>query len=320
MRWYCQLCEKQCRDENGFKCHCVSESHLRRVQIFGSNPTRAIDDYSTQFERNFLQHLQSTYRSSRVEVNKVYNELISFKSHVHMNATRWTTLSDFIRHLSTRSDCVVEETSKGWFITCTTTEPDGIDSRRRQSKRALETAVDSRLEKVIASQAVGSNSHEVQNTSPTKIQRSEKVDSFVLKARQVKSSSQAQPSFSGLQSTGRVTNIDNLESEMWLRRGLVVKVKCRKDLGKGIVDHVHDGKSVASVNFSGTMINVHQSELEKILPRIGAKVCIVAGQCVGQAATLLSVDTARRKAKIRILDTSVDEEVDFGQICKVQQI
>jgi len=34
---------------------------------------------------------------------------------------------------------------------------------------------------VIASQAVGSNSHEVQNTSPTKIQRSEKVDSFVLK-------------------------------------------------------------------------------------------------------------------------------------------
>jgi hypothetical protein len=106
---------------------------------------------------------------------------------------------------------------------------------------------------------------------------------------------------------------------MWLRRGLVVKVKCRKDLGKGIVDHVHDGKSVASVNFSGTMINVHQSELEKILPvsfsclpvksslisvnlqRIGAKVCIVAGQCVGQAATLLSVDTARRKVILNIL-------------------
>ena len=21
LRWYCQMCEKQCRDENGFKCH-----------------------------------------------------------------------------------------------------------------------------------------------------------------------------------------------------------------------------------------------------------------------------------------------------------
>jgi hypothetical protein len=135
----------------------------------------------------------------------------------------------------------------------------------------------------------------------------------------MKSSSQAQPSFSGLQSTGPVTNIDNLDSEIWLRRGLVVKVKRRKDLGKGIVDHVRDGKSTALVNFSGTRINFHQSELEKILPvsfgclpinsslinvnlqRIGARVCIVAGQCVGQAATLLSVNTARRKVILNIL-------------------
>jgi hypothetical protein len=27
LRWYCQLCQKQCRDENGFKCHQMSESH-----------------------------------------------------------------------------------------------------------------------------------------------------------------------------------------------------------------------------------------------------------------------------------------------------
>ena len=27
-----QVCEKQCRDENGFKCHTTSESHLRQVR------------------------------------------------------------------------------------------------------------------------------------------------------------------------------------------------------------------------------------------------------------------------------------------------
>uniref|UniRef100_A0A453DZZ0 KIN17 C2H2-type zinc finger domain-containing protein n=3 Tax=Aegilops tauschii TaxID=37682 RepID=A0A453DZZ0_AEGTS len=31
LRWYCQMCEKQCRDENGFKCHCSSESHQRQM-------------------------------------------------------------------------------------------------------------------------------------------------------------------------------------------------------------------------------------------------------------------------------------------------
>ncbi len=26
LRWYCQVCEKQCRDENGFKMHAQSET------------------------------------------------------------------------------------------------------------------------------------------------------------------------------------------------------------------------------------------------------------------------------------------------------
>ena len=29
LRWYCQVCQKQCRDDNGFKCHTMSESHQR---------------------------------------------------------------------------------------------------------------------------------------------------------------------------------------------------------------------------------------------------------------------------------------------------
>ena len=29
LRWYCQMCQKQCRDQNGFKCHISSESHQR---------------------------------------------------------------------------------------------------------------------------------------------------------------------------------------------------------------------------------------------------------------------------------------------------
>lgn len=27
LRWFCQACEKQCRDENGFKCHTMTEAH-----------------------------------------------------------------------------------------------------------------------------------------------------------------------------------------------------------------------------------------------------------------------------------------------------
>ena len=35
LRWYCQMCQKQCRDENGFKCHTMSEvSSSSPVMIF----------------------------------------------------------------------------------------------------------------------------------------------------------------------------------------------------------------------------------------------------------------------------------------------
>jgi DNA/RNA-binding protein KIN17 len=58
LRWYCQLCEKQCRDENGFKCHCLSESHIRRVHNFGTNQQSTVAEFSRAFELNFLKHLQ----------------------------------------------------------------------------------------------------------------------------------------------------------------------------------------------------------------------------------------------------------------------
>jgi len=43
LRWYCQMCGKQCRDENGFKCHLESDSHKRQMMVFGEAPDRIIE-------------------------------------------------------------------------------------------------------------------------------------------------------------------------------------------------------------------------------------------------------------------------------------
>jgi DNA/RNA-binding protein KIN17 len=45
LRWYCQLCEKACRDENGYKCHTQSESHLRQVRVFAESPEAFVEFY-----------------------------------------------------------------------------------------------------------------------------------------------------------------------------------------------------------------------------------------------------------------------------------
>lgn len=116
LRWYCQMCQKQCRDENGMKCHMRSEGHLRAMKVFSDNPGRIIDDFSQQFIKGFLDVLSHRHGTKRVQANRVYQEYIGDKNHVHMNSTCWSSLTGLCKFLGKEGKCVVDETEKGWFI------------------------------------------------------------------------------------------------------------------------------------------------------------------------------------------------------------
>ncbi|RHZ32472.1 hypothetical protein DYB37_004300, partial [Aphanomyces astaci] len=141
LRWYCQVCEKQCRDENGFKAHTSSDSHQRQMLIVASNPTKFIQGYSEQFERSFLENLRRSHTTKRVSAHVVYNEYIRDKNHVHMNATRWTTLSGFVQYLGKTGKCVVDETEKGWFIQYINNDPVAM-ARQEELKRKRQALLD----------------------------------------------------------------------------------------------------------------------------------------------------------------------------------
>ncbi|EEF37400.1 KIN17-like protein [Ricinus communis] len=135
LRWYCQMCQKQCRDENGFKCHCMSESHQRQMQIFGENPHRIVDGYSEEFENSFLDLMRRSHRFSRVAATVVYNEYIHDRHHVHMNSTQWLTLTEFVKYLGRTGKCKVEETPKGWFITYIDRDSETLFKEKMKNKR-----------------------------------------------------------------------------------------------------------------------------------------------------------------------------------------
>ncbi|XP_009611639.1 KIN17-like protein [Nicotiana tabacum] len=135
LRWYCQMCQKQCRDENGFKCHCMSESHQRQMEIFGQNPNRIVGGYSEEFESLFLEHMKRSHRFSRVAATVVYNEYIADRHHVHMNSTQWATLTEFVKYLGKTGKCKVEETPKGWFITYIDNDSETLFKEKMKNKR-----------------------------------------------------------------------------------------------------------------------------------------------------------------------------------------
>ncbi|XP_065829474.1 DNA/RNA-binding protein KIN17-like [Oscarella lobularis] len=140
LRWYCQMCQKQCRDENGFKCHTMSESHQRQMMLVGENPGKYIHAFSSEFFADFMRLLRHSFGTTRVHSNVVYQEYIKDKHHFHMNSTRWTTLSGFVRFLGREGICKVDETEKGLFLQYIEKDPEGRARREKREKMAKDDA------------------------------------------------------------------------------------------------------------------------------------------------------------------------------------
>ena len=124
------------RDENGFKMHTQSESHVRRMLLVGEDPKKYINDYSNQFQKDFLLLLRTSHGEKQVQMNHFYQEYIANKEHVHMNSTKWPSLTEFAKHLGREGICRVEETEKGLHIAWVDNSPEAL--RRQDAVRRKE--------------------------------------------------------------------------------------------------------------------------------------------------------------------------------------
>ncbi|PLN77002.1 hypothetical protein BDW42DRAFT_177661 [Aspergillus taichungensis] len=131
LRWYCQACSRQMRDENGFKCHVQSESHVRQILLIGEDPKKHIENFSKEFLTNFMNLLRTSHGEKKVQLNQFYQTVIADKEHIHMNATKWKSLSQFAAHLGREGLCRVEETDKGLFVSYIDRSPETM--RRREA-------------------------------------------------------------------------------------------------------------------------------------------------------------------------------------------
>lgn len=137
LRWYCQVCERQMRDENGFKMHVQSESHVRQMLVVGEDPKKAINAFSEDFLRAFLAQLRTAHGTKPVLINHFYQEYIQNKEHVHMNATRWPSLTEFAKHLGREGVCRVEDTDKGLQVAWIDTSPEALKRAEIIRKREM---------------------------------------------------------------------------------------------------------------------------------------------------------------------------------------
>lgn len=181
LRWYCQMCQKQCRDENGFKCHLTSESHQRQLLLFADNEDEFLDGFSNEFFDTFMELLRRRFSTRRVHSNMVYNEYISDRNHTHMNSTKWETLTEFVKWLGREGFCTVDHTEKGWFITYIDRDPETLKRQEMlKKKEKLDLDDEERImkhiqEQVARGQGQGQGSKESDFTELQRDNEEEKV-------------------------------------------------------------------------------------------------------------------------------------------------
>mmetsp|Transcript_20466 Transcript_20466/g.36579 ORF Transcript_20466/g.36579 Transcript_20466/m.36579 type:complete len:433 (-) Transcript_20466:140-1438(-) len=182
LRWYCQMCQKQCRDENGFKNHCSSESHIRQMKLFAEDGQKFVESYSELFEEGYLTTLKQRHGTARVKANTVYQEYISDRHHIHMNATKWLQLTNFVKHLGREGLCVVEDTPKGWYITYIDRDPAKAQAQAEKARNeANDLDASERWQLQMEKQLAYLREHiEIEEHHATELQRAEGDEPLTL--------------------------------------------------------------------------------------------------------------------------------------------
>jgi DNA/RNA-binding protein KIN17 len=115
-KYFCQMCNRQCRDKDGFNCHLKSDTHRINMEQVAENPDLYINNYSYEFQRGFLDILKRGYTNVWVSANKIYQEYITDKFATHLNATKWTTLTGFIKSMESKEKLEIKSNEKEVLI------------------------------------------------------------------------------------------------------------------------------------------------------------------------------------------------------------
>jgi DNA/RNA-binding protein KIN17 len=98
--------------------------------------------------------LLNRFGTKRVKANNVYQEYIQDKNHLHMNATRWVTLTEFIKHLGRTGVAHVDETDKGWFIAWIDRSPKALEKQEASLKKERATMDDEQRERLLIAEQI----------------------------------------------------------------------------------------------------------------------------------------------------------------------
>lgn len=231
-------------------------------------------------------------RGKRVKANDLYKQVISDRNHIHMNATIWSTLTNFVIHLGKSGKCEVDQAGKDWYVRFIVPQKD--DHKRRQIR--LEAGDEEMDRKLVSQQKKAYDEMEIlpskkplkntekddekrlnfkeklafslKPTKNTKIRESGFGQKFSQKDKKLKFSQKIAKKDKDKRNKKEIEKLmleDEKEKqrrrkkdEAWLREGLIVKINDEQFCDgrffgkKAIVQKVHQAGAEGEVEMLGT--------------------------------------------------------------------
>eukprot|EP01114_Cavostelium_apophysatum_P001039 TRINITY_DN10899_c0_g1_i1.p1 TRINITY_DN10899_c0_g1~~TRINITY_DN10899_c0_g1_i1.p1 ORF type:complete len:361 (-),score=79.38 TRINITY_DN10899_c0_g1_i1:23-1105(-) len=336
---YCQMCRKQTRDENGFKCHMESEKHLKRMLEFGENQDAYVEKFSKEFEDGMMDIIRTKFRNEKTFITTVHHNYIRARSHTRLNGTRWETLDEFAFYLGKSGQVIVTTSDKGVEVEYVFSEAERKAAEDRiKMERKTRTPEEQMWEEMEkrkkAEESAGLNKVE----APTEIDLNKVQD---VKFSFGPAKPKAEPRLAA--TTEPETKKRKIEepisvpsdaqketpkpapnTNLWITEGIVVKIVDKKLAdgkyykAKGVIERIEGKSAVISLLDQKGSAKIDEDKLETVIPAIGGHVRVVGGKSKGKVGVLTGINEKKFTADVKLEDgTSISAE--YEQISKLNR-
>lgn len=349
LKFYCQMCEKQCRDANGFKCHLASDSHRRQMNVFLENPEKYVEEFSHQFEDQYMAALDSYSREGVVDpwlvANEVYSAIVRERDHVHMNATKWANLTEFLEYLEVKGVVrkrIDANRKTGFEIQRIDLEKEQQVAQRRmdeQKKREREQMREDReSEKRLKIMKETFTGEQATVSAPTGLERANPTERLQMRfgavgvVRKPQLSKFVSEEFDPIESLPQNRPMDAPSpqktvqphavfdhSDEW--RGCVVKItKGPMEGKKGVVSKTSGDRLQINILKSSDAAEIALADVETVIPNINRAVRVLRGPMKGKDGSLLAVDPDRGIVSVYFSATEESQDFRFDDISKISDV
>jgi DNA/RNA-binding protein KIN17 len=268
---------------------------LKNLDHYNLNPDKYKELNSQEFADEFMHILENRHPSSTVPALKVYHQTIGSRRNVSLKLTRWNSFEEFIEHLKELGKLLVEETEHGQLIRYV--NPFKMPEVKKEiPKLSDEDRRRKELESILKSAKPTSHPEftDLQEKPNISIQlaakHTPKISTPSIFTSEIEKVMPPNKKLGMLDELFKEE--DKEEAKSWCMAGIAVRVidsSSTLSNMKAVVQGSFGDKVMIRVISTGETIEVHEKQLETVIPVPGSEIMILKGKFRGTKGRLIRV-------------------------------